>query len=390
MKRWMIEKCLGLSPPFLERSLYKQKTMGYEQMNRYNECGICYITSIVPKSCDIVLSKRSVTMIVRGYQKRNDTRINSIEIFSELIPCNSSYEIANLMKTRILNSTCFDETVLHVSLVGDIKVEHLYTKFSICKALRGEKVNLYNIDFPEEGRFYVIKDDPVYEVKIKTINLKNRNDPGSLHYKWVSSVNGGTNSSYELFFESRSFLMPGFQCMFCFKEYTSLDRLELHIKCIHLNCKSEVINGKMHLVFIENDEEYDMEFQHLRKDRKKHTVVKGKIKDCYFEPEIMGEVGIKKKCNEWLTYLSDKRLDEIIDIPTNKIKLMKEWNAFILKEKVYPGPDTIISYVRKFVFSKETSVEVFDFLTVLYTKCVISQEDVMRIMKLRTKKKNGL
>jgi hypothetical protein len=100
----------------------------------------------------------------------------------------------------------------------------------------------------------------------------------------------------------------------------------------------------------------------------------------------MEQSEIEKMSKEWMYYLSDKRLDEIIDIPQAKIKLMKKWNRFILKKKVKPEPGIIFSYVKEFVGDTDISPDVFDFLTLLYCKCVLSQDEIKDIICFRLKK----
>ncbi|KAF7680919.1 hypothetical protein TCON_2463 [Astathelohania contejeani] len=386
MKRWFVENGVGHNMPFLERSLKNNLSVTHKQHITVNECSSMYILGLIPINDQLVTTPPK--MIIYGYSYLNGHRINNISSTCTLTPTTKGYQVDDILTLRHVCFSCYEETVFYILLIFNKQVKYYYCEFSCCRLLRSEKVNMYEVKLFTPEVFLEIKKEPSFQLDIKIINLKCKKE-NSLHYNWVKFEEEEKKDIICTIIYNEEYILNSFMCIFCFRKYDNQKELIFHINNIHANYKAISLNGKIKINLEIKKEESEI-FFYIKSEKKRYLNTSNKntrktLTRTYYEPEIFESLNTKFRKNDWLNYILNRKLEEIVDIPEEKVEFMKRWNAFIRSKSEPPSRKTIIKYVEEFVENEPTGKATFDFLTLLYKKCILSITEIKNIIKCRMK-----
>ncbi|EPR78562.1 hypothetical protein SLOPH_1096 [Spraguea lophii 42_110] len=237
------------------------------------------------------------------------------------------------------------------------------------------------------------------------------------------------------------------KCILCLKEFKNINFLLFHINFTHMNYRAEIIENILIYKYIgsiiseeSNTNEINKNVNDLVETMNKMFYFIGKLKvprkyKCFDKNQKESKKKnkilntndnlLKKKYfildgdvnMQWLYYLNEKRMDEIIDMPEVKLKIMKEWNRYMLEYNIYVGnidcdkKGMEINYfscangfqfdvnkyysvenrdkdlsincrlILNFIKDRNKNKELFDLLVVFYQKSLISMKELINILK---------
>ncbi|ADM10974.1 uncharacterized protein Eint_011120 [Encephalitozoon intestinalis ATCC 50506] len=368
MINWLVENSLGLFPPVLLRHPRKMEKERKVFLNNTKECSVSYMVSIVPR----VGKPQPATLLVRGYHWNDGVRsgIN----FSSALEAGDCYSIREVQKTRMTNFSCHDKTVLYMFIVDmDGKASVYHAHFSGCHSLRDSKVPLYRIELFHEDGFYRMDREPSHDLVLKSINIKSKSK-GLLHYYWGFSSDVGRRSKHVLNFEieGEKYCVYGFCCVFCIKEFESIDSLVFHISRIHSGY--ECIQKEKSLYLKKSEAEAPeasrtLTYLSRRYRRKGLESRKDPTDQKTSESFAAGVWSI-----DTLSTLINRNIESESELPENSLALMKKWNTLTLHGNVF------MDDIAKFVRQERKSPSVVDLLLVLYHKSVINPKELTELI----------
>lgn len=355
-------------------------------------------------------------MHVHGYQK-NNRFYNAIEMSAELTEKNNSLVLDNPLETRLGIFSCHNEITLFVFLAAGRCTELHYASFFPCRLLRHHEVFLRKLYVQVPGRFFEIDETPSYKIDVRVFSSRN------LHYNWNDPVEKPTGDGFSFVFENAVYRLASIRCIFCLKEQASEESLCQHIENVHMYFKAVLceaahakeedssqceVSGHVPVrssasIFYKTKNAQSVSatrrmikiipvngnaLQNVQGIfcfyRRQRRIDRSRIYTFpytnYLEPETFEPLGTKKISFPWQKWLMGKRLDEIIDLPAEQVRIIKEWNIFIQGKKVSPSSRNILCYVKEFVKMHNPSFEMFMFITCLYNNAVLSIEEVCEVI----------
>lgn len=117
----------------------------------------------------------------------------------------------------------------------------------------------------------------------------------------------------------------------------------------------------------------------LKKKRELNSKVEHSFPYEYYQEETFAPVNTHVVKGDWVKYFILDQLEEIIDISEKQLKLIYQWNQFIFNNRV--NSSNVLQYITDFVYKEGASFEMFEFLTTLKKKCVISEDEIRMIIR---------
>lgn len=403
-KRWFVENRLGVSPSFLERCLKRDVEARAVQTLPVSECSSMFIQALSPLGGHSVRLHGHMCMHVHGYQKHSRFH-SAIEMSAELAVRNNALVLVNPLDTRLGIFSCHNEIALCVFLSSGRSVETYYASFFPCRLLRRHEVFLKKLHVKSPGSFFAVDETPSYKMDVRVFSSR------ELHYNWEDPVERPSGGAFSFAFEDAVYTLASIRCMFCFKERASVESLREHLAHVHMHYRAVLCNGH---VSERRSAGPCTEPRNAQRDsaarctvkiipvsggapqktrnrfyfcRRRRSIDRSRMHTFpytnYFEPETLEPLGAKKLFFPWQKWLVGKRLDEIIDLPEEQVRIIKEWNIFMQEKKVRPSSRNILCYVKEFVGMHDPSFEMLMFITCLYNNAVLSIEEVCEVVMER-------
>jgi hypothetical protein len=374
MKKWFVENSLGLYPPLLERSL-KGSGRGAARPNiSYRECSVSYMVSLTPLR---KLQLAPGALIVRGYQA-SQTRTSSINFRTGLYVEDEKYVVEHVKKTRVINFSCYDNTILYIFIESSGKTCVYYSQFNGCCALRNPAIPIYELELFESDGFYRIGESPVFSLDLKCINIKSKLQ-GSLHYSWTEPEPGRSEPGKavcSMAFEGKEYKLWAPECIFCFRRYSRVEDLLFHLNHLHLNYSFEWSTGAGPIGMEERMEEEEEKFFSYRstgsRSRRASSMgPRGRSLSLHRHEEK--EFLSSSDFIEGLACMINKNIGNMMLLP-GQTGLMKKWNELRLRG------NSVLSDIKYFAWQEHNDPYIVEFLFVLYHKCVINPRQMTELV----------
>ncbi|ELQ75282.1 hypothetical protein THOM_1779, partial [Trachipleistophora hominis] len=377
MDKYVVEHCIGISPPFLERSCTKlnKNTVKHNYIGD-RVCSFVYLIELVPLNADIETFEN---LYIRGYQENMHKRYNNIEMHLKM----DGRKISNFKETRIVTFNCYDTTVLYILSQYKEIIRLFYCSFSGCHTTRKGKLLLYEIRLFDKHSFFKIMNEPVYSVEIKVINVKTKNKTNNLHYNWNSLKEQNDSEMCHIELLGERYVLDQNMCIFCFKNFSSFNSLNDHVNTMHVYYKSSIKRevDQNILVIKRVDLLYKVKetfaFRNKRK-AERSDVPKGSFVSMLYRN---AEFDIRNDYNAGeFRYFSAKRIGEIIDTNERKLRLMKMWNDFIIYKKSVGVLPRKYDLVKEFTVILNDTKDILEILILFYQKSILTKNEVLKMI----------
>lgn len=411
MDKFIIEYSLGACAPFLERNIIKKPRnhLKYEYMSP-RACSSIFLLELI----SLNNTSLPTNLYIKGYQENFNTRYNNIEINLKI----ENGHVQKFAESKINTFSCYDITTLHIIAKYENQIKFFYSQFSGCHTTRNGKVLLHEIKLFDTKSFIKVKERPTLEFKIKTINLKSKNEYANLHYMWNDVFTEKPINSCKIELLGVNYTLNHLQCIFCMKFFNNIENLQKHLNSMHLYYFSDLLNdknGKILKIMRKKDENsVDISLSSLN-----NSFFNRITKNVNFNPSQNFSFRSKKKTHLFqnaqnqisfvsainrvkefdetsnfdakeFRYSYAWKINEIIDVNEKRIDLMIKWNDFILIKKIKGRMPSKISLIREFVNQIIDEKEyILELLILFYQKGILLKSDVTQMVhELAAKQKN--
>ncbi|ELA47826.1 hypothetical protein VCUG_00668 [Vavraia culicis subsp. floridensis] len=377
MDKYVVEHCIGISPPFLERSC----TNSFTNTTKHDYIGdrVCssiYLIQLIPLHANV---ESFENLHIRGYQENVHKRYNNIEMHLKM----DGLKILNFKETRIVTFNCYDTTVLYILSQSKEIIRLFHCSFSGCHTTRKGKLLLHEICLFDKFSFFKIMSEPVFSIDVKVINIKTKSKTCNLHYNWNNVEEKKNLETCYIELLGERYLLDQNMCIFCFKSFSSFNNLSAHVNTMHIYYKSSIKREDEQNVLvikrINLQHKVGSAFAFRNKPKTTHSDVPKKSFISTLHKNA--EFDIRNDYNaEEFRYFLTKRIGEIIDTNERKLNLMKKWNDFIIYKKSVSVLPNEYDLVREFSTMLTDTNDILEILILFYHKGVLAKSDVLRMV----------
>lgn len=414
MNKWQTEKLVAFNIPFLER-VNKKKHHFYNEIIDNSNC------------CSLILNNYTTNFDFIGPSYitiygnfRNSYFISRTQFFTEKV---SGTDFESLICFH--NNDC--DNILDLNIViQDGETLYFFSKqMKLCKIMQ-ENTNFVKTCKLNENVFYTKsehrkKGNKYIEVEY---NLFSTKQDGDIHFyndtedtdecakknhcDDAEKISEVSKKIFEVEYDSISYNFDCFICIFCDRVYETIYSLQKHIFLAHFYHKL-IFKDAKYLLIEKSDEElsnarltglavlknttlkmidsknkhseyYQIDLYFVKFTyKRRHTNKKFQMKKKHYTKEIL------TACDsyivvDWLVEQKKQQICEFVDIEPEKLKIMILWNTFILKQKLQVNNFNLCSYLIQFFKKIPRSPHMIDFITMIYKKKLITQNDVQEIL----------
>ncbi|KAM0674021.1 hypothetical protein GVAV_002539 [Gurleya vavrai] len=406
MKKWFKENIVSLALPFLERGIISKKD-NYDNIYTNRNCSVMVIDKIVfPKNLNNVDLHNLTELIFVCKGDYKNFSLQPQKFFRSVRQENNNIFLNESIILR--NKTCFDNFTVILIFFSKENIFYYKGEINLCIAVKeffkSKEINKYEfiireINFFAKGEFINYTENKAI-IDYKIFSEKGIDE---MHYCYETEKFKDTGY-FICNFNNEEFKVQKYMCVLCLKKFNCIDKLNKHIKRIHLNISSfidqnsvlclkknstvEIIKScNINLYFFESDVNANFvdckqSFLFYKPNLKRNRKIKiQRLPLKKINAESMEETSRKIICDDWLDIVVKKKLDDMVTINKQSKEFMKKWNVMIAKEKCHPDLETIPIYIEKFIKTNENKEENLIFLVMFYKKGIINQKMVIRILQ---------
>ncbi|RVD91709.1 hypothetical protein TUBRATIS_18250 [Tubulinosema ratisbonensis] len=408
-EKLILESCLGCSSSLFSTNIYR-KNIKFTKTEIYKQRLLCIKINKISLSCNKIM--------FISYQNNSGathcTNVND-KILEEPFIVN--------------NFNCSDDLCLYLFVFENENVCLFKLKCFPCLMIKETQLILEKQDW-----FFKTECESV-SLEMEVYNLKKFHLLKDIPYEKKKE------SKKIIYVYNKKEICTNFECLFCFYKFGEVIELVIHLFMSHLHFNFTIVNEvceifndkelreskesksrkhqakrmnlsdsnssklyfksntlKPRLTLLQNDLEKSKEIKiHLKEKKvcythqtnsyfflKKKRELSSNEKEYtfsyeYYQEETLAHYSTPVQKSDWVKFFILNQLEEIIDLNEKQLHLINQWNLFIFHNRV--NSSNVLQYITDFVYKEGASFEMFEFLTTLKKKCVISEDEVREIIR---------